>query len=64
MERFYWIVPTGNWDWSLLTGKEGRGATKDGRGASEVLPLRKPRAEKVLAVLKGGTTSFEVVLIQ
>ena len=41
----------------------GRGGYKTGRGvASEVLPLQKGGAEKVLAMLKGGTTSFEVVL--
>ena len=40
--------------------QNGRG----GGGASEVLPLRKGGAEIVLAMLKGGTTSFGVVLAQ
>ena len=46
-----------------LVTKYGEGG---GGGASEVLPLPKGGAEKVLAMLKGGggggTTSFEVVL--
>ena len=32
-----------------------------GGGASEVLLLRKGRAEKVVAILKGGTKGFGVV---
>ena len=42
----------------------GGGGLQNGRGACEVLPLRKRGgAEQVLAMLKGGgTTSFEVVL--
>ena len=43
------------------------GATKWQGGASEVLPLQKGGGggwtETVLAMLKGGTKSFEVVLI-
>ena len=39
-------------DWSLITGSVG---LHNGRGAYEVLPLRKGvGAEKVLALLKGG----------
>ena len=45
-------------DWSLFTG---RGGYKTGGGACEVFPLRKGGAEKVLAMLKGGTNSFGVV---
>ena len=33
-----------------------------GGGASEVLPPQKEGAKKVLAMLKGGTTSFGVIL--
>ena len=43
-------------DWSLITGRGG--ATKREGGAREVLPLRKGRAEKVLAMLKGGHKKF------
>ena len=39
------------------TKREG-GATKREGGAREVLPLRKGRAEKVLAMLKGGHKKF------
>ena len=50
-------------DWSLIMG---RGCLQNGRGggASEVLPLQKKGggAEQVLAMLKGVTTCFEVVL--
>ena len=48
-------------DWSLITGRRGGGggATKwEGGGASEVLPLRKGWAEKVLAMLKGVHERF------
>ena len=41
----------------------GRGATKRGGGAYEVLPLQKGGGE-VLAMLKGGTKSYEVVFTQ
>ena len=42
--------------------REGRGGYKTGGGgACEVLLLRKWGAEKVLAMLKGGTKSFVVV---
>ena len=44
-------------DWSLITG---RGPTK-WMGGSEVLPLRKGAAEKVLAMLKGGGGSKNVM---
>ena len=42
----------------------GRGGYKTGGWAHEILPLRKDGggAEKVLAMLKGGTKSFEVAL--
>ena len=44
-------------DWSVITGGGG--------GASEDLPLRIERVvEKVLAMLKGGITSFGVVFTQ
>ena len=33
-----------------------KGGLQDGRGAHEVLPLRKGGAQKVLAMLKGGGT--------
>ena len=52
--------------WSLITGRGGGGGYKTGggRGAHEVLPLRKGGgAEKVLAMLKGGTRSFGVVFM-
>ena len=43
-------------DWSLITG---RGGLENGReGAREVFPLRKGRAEKVLAMLKGVHKKF------
>ena len=57
-------------DWSLITGREaggvlqnGReGSYKTGRGACEVLPLRKGgRAKKVLAMLKGGGCAHKVL---
>ena len=48
-------------DWSLITG---RGSIQNGRGACEVLPLRKGWPEKVLAMLKGDTTSFVVVFMR
>ena len=35
-----------------------------GGGACEVLPIRKGGGQKVLAMLKGATKSFEVVLTQ
>ena len=58
----YWLM--GLRDWSLIKGRGG--ATKrEGGGASEVLPLLKGGAEKVLAMLewgRGSTKSFEVVL--
>ena len=40
------------------------GGYKTGWGACEVLPLRKGGAEKVLAMLKGGTKSVGVVFTQ
>ena len=49
----------------LVTNYGERGATKreNGGGASEVLSRQKRVGDgKVLAMLKGGTTSFEVVL--
>ena len=42
-------------DWSLITG---RGGYKMGGGERGVLPLRKGRAEKGLAMLKGGHNKF------
>ena len=42
----------------------GRGGYKTGGGAHEVLPLQKGGSEKVSAKLKGGTTSFGVVLMR
>ena len=46
-------------DWSLLTG---RGGYKTGGGGPvKFYPYKKGGAEKVLAILKGGTTSFGVV---
>ena len=49
-------------DWSLITGRGGGGyKTGGGRGAREVLPLRRGGAEKVLAMMRGGTKSFGVV---
>ena len=51
-----------------MKGRRGGATKKEGVGASdsEVLPLQKEGggAEKVLAMLKGGTTSFGVVLTQ
>ena len=41
-----------------LVTNYGEGGYKTGEGASKVLPLQKRGAEKVLAMLKGGTTSF------
>ena len=42
-------------DWSLIT----KGGLQNGRGGvREVLPLRKGRAEKVLAILKEGHKKF------
>ena len=48
-------------DRSLITGKGG--GRQNGRegGASEVLPLPKGGGGGVLAMLKGGTKSFQVV---
>ena len=43
------------------------GGLKTGRGACKVLPLRKGRGggrKKVLAMLKGGTQSFGVVVMR
>ena len=69
-----WLVPGGNCtccprghlrDWSLITGRSGR-ELKNGRGGvCEVFPLpnKKGWGEKVLAMAKGGTQSFEAVLI-
>ena len=37
---------------------EGGGVQNGRGGAREVLPLRKGRAEKVLAILKGGHKKF------
>ena len=47
---------TGPGSQGLVTNYWEGGATKreGGRGAREVLPLRKGGAEKVLAMLKGG----------
>ena len=40
----------------------GGGATKrEGGGASEVLPLQKGKAEKVLAMLKGGRGAQQIL---
>ena len=47
-------------DWSLITGRGG--GLQDGGGACEVLPLRKAEAEKVLAMLKGGTVPHKKFL--
>ena len=38
-----------------------KGGIQHGRGACEVLPLRKGGAETVLAMLKGGIKRFGVV---
>ena len=55
----FWLN-IGLWEWSSIMG---RGCYKTGgRGTSEVLLLQKGWAGKVLAILKGGTTSFRVVL--
>ena len=43
-------------DWSLITGRGG--GLQNGRGAREVLPVRKEGAEKVLSMLKGGHKKF------
>ena len=62
-------------DWSLIMGRcvcvwgGGGGATKrEGGGACEVLPYKNRGgegvAEKVLALLKGGTRGFGVVFTQ
>ena len=49
----------------LVTKYMEGGGLQNGRGASEVLPLRKGGgSEKVLAMLLGGTTSFEVVFME
>ena len=46
----------------LVTNYGEGGGVKTGGGARDVLPLRKGEgAEKVLAMLKGGTKSFGVV---
>ena len=52
-------------DWSLITGRGGGAGLQNGRGACKVLSLQKKgwRAGKVLAMLKGGTTSFGVVFV-
>ena len=55
------------WNIGLGTGHKlwgGGGATKWEGGAREVLPLQKGDAEKVLAILKGGTKSFGVVFMR
>ena len=47
-------------DWSLIRGRGG--GLQNRRGVCEVLPLQKGGgAENDLAMMKGGTTSFEVV---
>ena len=45
-------------DGSLITRKGGGGGATNRGGACEVLPLRKGRAGKVLAMLKGGHKKF------
>ena len=42
-------------EWSLITGKGGGATKRKGEGASEVLPIQKGGAEKVLAMMKGDT---------
>ena len=42
----------------VLTNYGEGGGLQNGRGAREVLPLRKGWAEKVLAMLKGGHNKF------
>ena len=56
-------------DWSLITGRGGGGGLQNGRGWSKwsFTPTQKGGGEgggvgKALAMLKGGTTSFELVL--
>ena len=44
-----------------LVTNYGEGGLQNGRGAREVLPLRKGVTEKVLSILKGDTKSFGVV---
>ena len=49
-------------DLLLITGKGGGGATKqEGAGVSEVLPLREGGVVNVLAMLKGGGGSQQVL---
>ena len=45
-------------DWSLIMGRGGGLQNGRGGGASEVLPLRKVGAEKVLAMLKAEHKAF------
>ena len=47
-----------------LVTNNSDGGLQNRRGACEVLPLRKDGAEKVLAMLKGGTKSIGVVFMQ
>ena len=62
-----WLVPGGNYacwprghlrDWSLITGRSGRGLQNGkGGGACEV-PTNSGWGEQVLAIAKGGHTKF------